>query len=54
VMLLFFFGTPALLALVGLALGWYVEYREPPPRHPGATAMSSICKQPRSPDAGQS
>jgi hypothetical protein len=37
--LLFFFGTPALLALVGLALGWYVEYREPPPRHPGATAM---------------
>jgi hypothetical protein len=29
-MLLFFFGTPALLLLVGLAFGWYVEYREPP------------------------
>jgi hypothetical protein len=28
--LLFFFGTPALLLLVGLAFGWYVEYREPP------------------------
>ena len=29
-MLLFFFGTPALLLLVGLAFGWYVECREPP------------------------
>jgi hypothetical protein len=46
-MLLFFFGTPALLFLVGLALGWYVEYREPLRRRLEATAVTSRSGQPR-------